>query len=127
MSVSQVCSAANTAALACAFVSLGRFGAIATAGARVAHAGTAMLGLQMHQRAARTLSLVRDCRALAGVREIVSRAARASYPPQASTYPMTMDAQTWVACQQALACRLRLFDFTPKRQPQGSADSHGQA
>lgn len=72
MSVSQVCSAANTAALACAFVSFGRVGTIATAGARVVHAGTAMLGLQMHQRAARTLSF-RDCRALAGVREILRR------------------------------------------------------
>ncbi|MDA9522802.1 hypothetical protein XI06_21570 [Bradyrhizobium sp. CCBAU 11434] len=123
----QVCSAANTAALACAFSSVGRFDAIASAGARVAHAGTAMLGLQMHQRAARTLSLVRDGGALAGVRQILIRAARASDPPQASTYPMTMDAQIWVACQQALACRLRLFDFTPKRQPLGSAESHGQA
>lgn len=74
MSVSEVCSAANTAALACAFVSSGRFGTVATAGARVVHAGTAMLGLQMHQRAAKTLSFVRDCRALAGVREILSRA-----------------------------------------------------
>ncbi len=75
MTVSQVYSAANTAALACAFVSFGRFGTIATAEARVVHAGTAMLGLQMHQRAARTLSFVRDCKALAGVREILSRAA----------------------------------------------------
>ncbi|NYG45224.1 hypothetical protein GGD67_002682 [Bradyrhizobium sp. IAR9] len=73
MSVSQVCSEANTAALACAFVSFGRFGTIATAGARVVHAGTAMLGLQMHKRAARTLSFVRDCRALACVRETLSR------------------------------------------------------
>ncbi|OPY96009.1 hypothetical protein A5906_05345 [Bradyrhizobium sacchari] len=125
MLFSQVCSAANTASLARALISLGRLGAIATAGVRVAHPGTAMLGQQMQQRADGTLSPVRDCRALACVKDILNRAARSGARPQA-TYPMAMDAQASVARQQAIAHRLRLFEFTPNRQHLASAGSHGQ-
>ncbi|TFV48334.1 hypothetical protein [Bradyrhizobium niftali] len=127
MSVSQVRSAANTAALACAFLSLREFGAIATAGVRLMHEATAMLGPQMNQHIAGALSLVRDCGSLAGVKEILSRAAGWNHPPQAPAYPPTADVQTLAACQQARAYRARVFEFTPKRHPLGSADRHGQA
>lgn len=91
MSVSQVRSAANTAALACAFLSLREFGAIATAGVRVMHAAIAMFSPQMNQHIARALVLVRDCRSLAGVKEILSPAAGWNHPPQAPAYPPTAD------------------------------------
>ncbi|MEK9282226.1 MULTISPECIES: hypothetical protein [unclassified Bradyrhizobium] len=91
------------------------------------HAATAMLGPQTNQHIARALSLVRDCRSLAGVREILSRAAGSNHPPQAAAYSLTMDVQTLAACQQALAYRAWLFEFTPKGHPLGSAEPSGQA
>lgn len=116
MSVSQACSTTNTADLARALLSLGQSRAITTAGIRAAHAGIAMCRPQMHQCAARALNPVSHRRALANITDMLSCAARPGDPPRAVTYPMSMDAHASVACQQALAGRLRLFEFMPDRQ-----------
>lgn len=126
MSVSQACPAANTATLAPAFLSLGRLGAIATTGVSVAHAGTAMLGSQSASARRQDFQPVRHRKALASVTDMLSRAARPGHPPQAAIYPVTMDAHASIACHQALAYRLRIFEFTPNRQDLSSAESHAQ-
>lgn len=125
MSVWQACSTTNTADLARTFLSLGRSRAINTAGIRVAHAGIAICRPQMHQRVARALTPASHRRALASITDMLSCAARPGAPPRAVTYPVSMDAHASVACQQALAYRLRLFEFTPDRQHL-VAGSHGQ-
>ncbi len=113
MSASLVCSA-NSAALACDFVSLARFGAIAPAGGG--------LGPQMHQRAAKALNLVGNRGALADMQGLLSGVAGGRDARQAA-YPMTTDRQTLIACRYAPSWHFRLFEFTSKRPP---TEPHGQ-
>ncbi|MGY4473812.1 hypothetical protein [Bradyrhizobium sp. USDA 3364] len=111
MSTSLVCSA-NSAALACDFVSPARFGAIAPAGGG--------LGPQMHQRAAKAFNLVGNRGA--NMQGLLNGVAGGRDARQAA-YPMTIDRQTLIACHYAPSWHFRLFKFTSKRPP---TEPHGQ-
>ncbi|MGY4198816.1 hypothetical protein [Bradyrhizobium sp. USDA 4520] len=116
MSASLVCSV-NSAALACDFVSLVRFGAIAPAGGG--------LGPQMHQRAAKAFNLVGNRRALADIQSLLNAVVGGRDARQAA-YPMTIDRQTLIARHYTQPWHFRLFEFTSKRPPLGSTEPHGQ-
>ncbi|MCC8978080.1 hypothetical protein [Bradyrhizobium acaciae] len=115
MSASLVCSA-NSAALACDFVSLVQLGAIVSAGG---------LGPQMHQRAARAFNLVGNRRALADIQDLLNGVAGGRDARQVA-YPITTDRQTLIACLYAPPWHFRLLEFTSKRPPLGSTEPHGQ-